>query len=440
MDKREKKPQKNGAALLPILVFLVLYLGMGLVFEYGLKIEMAFYNIPIVVVFMAALLVACLQNPALKFDGKLTIMAQGVGDKNIMTMILIFLVAGVFVGVTGRSSAEAVAYFLLSVTPAWASVAVLFVAACFVSTAMGTSVGTITLIVPIAAAVSSVSGFSLALCVGSVMGGAMFGDNLSFISDTTIAACNTQGCEMRDKFRANLKIALPAAVATLAVILLQSINAGVGHIDIPDYNLQLLIPSVLVLIGGIAGLNVFLVLIIGILAGVAIVLLTGTVDFMSLLGSMGSGASGMFETIMVTILVSAMCALIREFGGFEALLAFIRRVFKGRVGGRLGVGLLVGAMDIATANNTVAIVMAGPIAKEISEEYHITPKESASLLDTFSCIFQGVIPYGAQMLVAISASGGVVSAFQIMPCLYYPYLLAAASVVYILVGAGKKRT
>ncbi len=440
MDQREKKPQKNGAALLPILVFLVLYLGMGLVFEYGLKIEMAFYNIPIVVVFMAALLVACLQNPALKFDGKLTIMAQGVGDKNIMTMILIFLVAGVFVGVTGRSSAEAVAYFLLSVTPAWASVAVLFVAACFVSTAMGTSVGTITLIVPIAAAVSSVSGFSLALCVGSVMGGAMFGDNLSFISDTTIAACNTQGCEMRDKFRANFKIALPAAVATLAVILLQSINAGVGNIDIPDYNLQLLIPYVLVLIGGIAGLNVFLVLIIGILAGVAIVLLTGTVDFMSLLGSMGSGASGMFETIMVTILVSAMCALIREFGGFEALLAFIRRVFKGRVGGRLGVGLLVGAMDIATANNTVAIVMAGPIAKEISEEYHITPKESASLLDTFSCIFQGVIPYGAQMLVAISASGGVVSAFQIMPCLYYPYLLAAASIVYILVGAGKKRT
>ena len=193
------------------------------------------------------------------------------------------------------------------------------------------------------------------------------------------------------------------------------------------------------LIGGIAGLNVFVVLIVGILAGVAIVLPTGTIDFMGLLGGMGSGASGMFETIMVTVLVSAMCALIREFGGFEALLAFIRRVFKGRVGGRLGVGLLVGAMDIATANNTVAIVMAGPIAKEISEEYHITPRESASLLDTFSCVFQGVIPYGAQMLVAISASGGAVSAFQIMPCLYYPYLLAVASLVYILVGAGKKK-
>lgn len=439
MMQNEKRPQKNGFALLPIAVFLILYLGMGLIFEYIIGIEMAFYNIPIVVVFMVALLVACLQNQAVKFDEKLVIMAQGVGDKNIMTMILIFLAAGVFVGVTGRSSAEAVAYFLLSVTPAWASIAVLFVASCFVSTAMGTSVGTITLIVPIAAAVSSVSGFSLALCVGSVMGGAMFGDNLSFISDTTIAACNTQGCEMRDKFRANFKIALPAAAATLAVILVQSINAGVSHIEIPDYNLLLLIPYILVLIGGIAGLNVFVVLIVGILAGTAIVLPTGTIDFMGLLGGMGSGASGMFETIMVTILVSAMCALIRAYGGFEALLAFIRWGFKGRVGGRLGVGLLVGAMDIATANNTVAIVMAGPIAKEISEEYDITPKESASLLDTFSCVFQGIIPYGAQMLVAISASGGVLSAFQIMPYLYYPYLLAVACVVYILIGAGKKK-
>ena len=439
MNLKERKPQRNAAALLPILIFLVLYLGMGLVFEYGLDIEMAFYNIPIVVVFMVALLVACIQNRALDLDSKLAIMAQGVGDKNIMTMILIFLVAGVFVGVTGRSSAEAVAYFLLSVTPAWTSVAVLFVAACFVSIAMGTSVGTITLITPIAAAVSNVSGFSLALCVGSVMGGAMFGDNLSFISDTTIAACNTQGCEMRDKFRANFKIALPAAVVTLAVILVRSAHAGVETISIPDYNLLLLVPYLLVLIGGIIGLNVFVVLLVGILAGVAIVLPTGTMDVMTLLGNVGSGAAGMFETIMVTILVSAMCALIREYGGFESLLAFIRRVFRGRVGGRLGVGLLVGAMDIATANNTVAIVMAGPIAKEISEEYRITPRESASLLDTFSCIFQGVIPYGAQMLVAISAAGGAVSAFQVMPCLYYPYLLAAASVVYILIGAGKSK-
>ena len=435
-----KKPGGNPAALLPILVFLVLYLGMGLFFEYGLRIYQGFYNIPIVVVFLAALMVACLQNRTLKFDDKLAVMAQGVGDRNIMTMILIFLVAGVFVGVTGRDSAEAVAYFLLSVAPAWASVAVLFVAACFVSTAMGTSVGTITLITPIAVAVAQVAGFSLPLCIGAVMGGAMFGDNLSFISDTTIAACSTQGCEMRDKFRANFKIALPAALVTLAVTLAVSASAGVGQIDIPDYNLLLLIPYVLVLIGGLAGLNVLPVLLAGIVTGAVITLATGTMDFMTMLAGMGSGASGMFETVMVTILVSAMCALIRAHGGFEALLAFIRRVFRGRVGGRLGVGLLVGAMDIATANNTVAIVMAGPIAKEISQEYGITPRESASLLDTFSCIFQGIIPYGAQMLIAVSTAldlGGDVTAFQVIPCLFYPYLLAVSSVVFILVWSGR---
>lgn len=436
------KKQANAKALLPILVFLALYLGLGIVFEYGMKISMGFYSIPVVVVFLIALLVACLQNKAISFDEKLTIMGQGVGDKNIMTMILIFLAAGVFVGVTGRSSAEAVAYFLLSVTPAWTAVAVLFIASCFVSTAMGTSCGTITLIVPIAVAVSNVSGFSLPLCIGSVMGGAMFGDNLSFISDTTIAACNTQGCEMKDKFRANFKIALPAALASLALILVFSRGANLAQIEIPEYNMLLLIPYVLVLAGGIIGWNVFLVLLIGILSGSIIVLATGTVDAISLLSNMGSGASGMFETILVTILVSSMCGLIREYGGFESLLSFIRRTFKGSVGGRLGVGLLVGAMDIATANNTVAIVMAGPIAKEISEEYGIIPKESASLLDTFSCIFQGVIPYGAQMLLAISAAaelGGAVSAFDIFPFLFYPYLLAVSSVVFILLGARKSK-
>ena len=435
------KKEANPRALLPVLVFLILYLGLGIVFEYILKIPMGFYSIPIVVVFLAALLVACLQNRALKFDDKLAVMASGVGDKNVMTMILIFLAAGIFVGVTGRSSAEAVAYFLLSITPARAAAAVLFVASCFVSTAMGTSVGTISLIIPIAVAVSQISGFSLPLCIGSVMGGAMFGDNLSFISDTTIAACNTQGCEMRDKFRANFKIALPAALMTLVLILAFGSRA-LAQIDIPDYNLLLLIPYVLVLAGGVAGLNVFVVLLAGIVSGSVITLATGSTNAMDLLGSMGAGASGMFETIMVTILVSALCGLMREYGGFEALLAFIRRRFKGAVGGRLGVGLLVGAMDVATANNTVAIVMAGPIAKQISDEYGITPKESASLLDTFSCIFQGVIPYGAQMLVAISQAavlGASVSAFEIIPRLFYPYLLCLSSLIFIFIGAGKKK-
>lgn len=432
----------NPAALLPIGVFLVLYLGTGLVFEYALHIEMGFYNIPIVVVFLVALLVAFLQNRKLKFDDKMAIMGRGVGDKDIMTMILIFLAAGLFVGVTGRESAEAVAYFLLSVTPPWAAVAVLFIAACFVSIAMGTSVGTITLITPIAVAVANVAGFSPALCIGSVIGGAMFGDNLSFISDTTIAACNTQGCAMKDKFRANFKIALPAAIVTLIVIIALSFSGDAKQIEIPAFNLLLLIPYVLVLIGGIAGLNVFLVLLIGIVSGIIMTLCTGTSDVVSLLGSMGSGASGMFETIMVTVLVSAMCALIREHGGFEALLGFIRRVFKGKVGGQLGIGMLVGAMDVATANNTVAIVMAGPIAKQISEEYGVSAKQSASLLDTFSCIFQGIIPYGAQMLIAVStatALGMQTSAFDILPCLFYPYLLAVSSIFWIVVEAARRK-
>ena len=436
----EKKPAR-AIALLPIGVFLVLYLGLGIVFEYVLKIEMGFYNIPIVVAFLAAILVACLQNRALSFDEKLEVMAKGVGDKNIMTMILIFLAAGVFVGVVGRSSAESVAYFMLAHIPARFAVAVLFVVSCFVSTAMGTSCGTITLIVPIAVAVARTSAFSLPLCIGSVMGGAMFGDNLSFISDTTIAACNTQGCEMKDKFRTNFRIALPAALVTLALILVFSLRSEIGAVEIPEYHLLQTLPYLLVLIGGVAGINVFIVLLTGIFSGAVIMLATCATHPTELLGNMGSGASGMFETIMVTILVSAMCGLIREYGGFEALLGFIKRIFHGQRGGQLGIGLLVGAMDIATANNTVAIVMAGPIAKQMSEEYGISGKKSASLLDTFSCIFQGIIPYGAQMLLAISACaelGETLTAFEIIPCLFYPYLLLISSLVFIFLIPEKK--
>ena len=434
--------KSNPIALLPIGAFLVLYLGLGILFEYGMKIPMGFYNIPIVVAFLVAILVACIQNRKLNFDQKLELMGRGVGDKNIITMLLIFLVAGCFVGVVGRTSAESVAYFMLSIIPPQYAVAVLFVIACFVSTAMGTSVGTITLITPIAVAVSAASGFDMALCVGSVVGGAMFGDNLSFISDTTIAACNGQGCAMKDKFRQNFGIALPAAIATLILILVLSMNTELdGNVE-HTYNLVQIIPYVLVLIGGIIGINVFVVLLIGIGTGAIIMLATGSLSFFDLVGNMGSGVSGMFETSMVAVLVAAMCELIREHGGFEALLGFIRKVFKGRKGGQLGVGLLVGAMDVATANNTVAIVMANPIAKEMAEEYDISPKKTASLLDTFSCIFQGVIPYGAQMLVAVSAVkelGYSLSAFDIMPNLFYPAFLLISSLIFIYVIPGKER-
>lgn len=428
--------KSNAVALLPIFVFLVLYLGFGIVFEYVMKIPMGFYNIPIIAAFLVAILVACIQNRSVSFDKKLEIMAGGLADKNIITMILIFLTAGVFVGVAGRSSAESVAYFMLDIIPAKFAVAVLFVVSCFVSTAMGTSVGTITLIVPIAVAVSEASGFSVQLCIASVMGGAMFGDNLSFISDTTIAACNGQGCAMKDKFKENFWIAFPAALVTLIIILILSLRTDIAGSVTHDYNLIQIIPYVLVLIGGIAGFNVFLVLLTGIVSGTVIVLATGNVGVYELIGNIGSGVSGMFETSIVAILVSAMCALIREYGGFEALLSGIRRTFKGKRGGQLGVGLLVGAMDIATANNTVAIVMANPIAKEMSENYGISNRKTASLLDTFSCVFQGIIPYGAQMLVAISAAnelGYAISAFQIIPVLFYPLMLLISSLIWIFV-------
>ncbi len=431
----------NVKALLPIGVFLVCYLGLGLLFEYGLGIAMGFSTVPVVVVFLLALLVACLQNRALPFDDKLAIMGRGIGDKTIVTMILIFMAAGIFEVTVGPDSAESVAYLKLSVIPAQFSVLVLFVVSCFVSLSMGTSVGTITLITPIAVAVSAASGFDMPLCIASVMGGAMFGDNLSFISDTTIAACQGQGCQMKDKFRENFKIALPAALFTLVIILALSLGSDISGTVQHDYDLVQLVPYLIVLVGGIVGVNVFVVLLLGIASGSLIMVATGATAPVDLLANMGSGAAGMFETTMVAVLVSAICALIREHGGFTALLNGIKSLFKSKKGGQLGMGLLVGAMDISTANNTVAIVMANPIAADMAKTYGITPRKTASILDTFSCVFQGVIPYGAQMLVAISAAselGYAVSAFQIIPLLFYPFLLLLSSLAFIFLVPEKK--
>jgi Na+/H+ antiporter NhaC len=431
----------NPIALLPIGVFAVLYLTLGIVFEYVLKIEMGFYSIPVVAVFLVALLVACLQNRKVSLDEKFEIMGRGVGDKNIITMLIIFMLAGIFVGVVGRSSAESVAYFLLSITPPQLSVLVIFIVSCFVSTAMGTSVGTITLITPIAVAIAQTSGFSPALCVGTVVGGAMFGDNLSFVSDTTIAACNGQGCAMKDKFKTNFAIVVPAALVTIGIILALTLGADINSNITKDYDLIQIIPYVLVLISGIIGINVFITLMIGILSGSVIMLATGAVDFIGLIKGMGTGVSNMFETSMVAVLVAAICALIRHNGGFDALLAGIRRIFRGKKGGQLGIGLLVGLMDVATANNTVAIVMANPIASEMASEYGISNKKTASILDTFSCIVQGFLPYGAQILVALSVVNTLnmqMSAFDIIANMFYPMLLLLSSLVFIFLIPEKK--
>ena len=262
----------------------------------------------------------------------------------------------------------------------------------------------------------------------------MFGDNLSFISDTTIAACNGQGCQMQDKFKANFKIAIPAAFFTIIALYVLTLEQPAGGLNIQDYHLIQIIPYLLVLIGGIMGFNVFGVLLVGIISGSILMLGLGEVTFLDYLANIGKGTSGMYETAMVAILVSCIGGLIAYNGGFNALLSTVHKVFSTKKGGMLGIGMLVGFMDIATANNTVAIVMTNPIAKQISESFNISPKESASLLDTFSCIFQGILPYGAQMLVALSIAaslGWELSAFHVLPYLLYPYLLLISSILFV---------
>ncbi|MBQ8881964.1 MAG: Na+/H+ antiporter NhaC family protein [Clostridia bacterium] len=422
--EEEKVNKGNGWALLPIGVFLLIYIGSGIAFG-------NFYILSVVVAFMIAILVACIQNRKLKFDDKLSVMAKGVADKNIITMILIFLCSGVFAGTVGREGASAVADLMLSFIPAQYSALVLFVVSCFVSTAMGTSCGTITVIAPIGISIATITGISPALIVGSIIGGAMFGDNLSFISDTTIAATSTQGCKMKDKFKENFFIALPAAVLTIVILLIFALTDTTAATYTPgDINLWLIVPYVLVLAAGIAGVNVFIVLIGGIVSAM-IINLAVFGDFTATIKSMGAGASGMFEVILVTVLVSMLSALMREYGGFDALLYAIKKVFRGKVGGQLGIATLVSAMDVATANNTVAIVMSAPIAKQISNEYGITNTKTASLLDIFGSVIQGVIPYGAQMVTAVSLTG--VGAIEILPYLFYCYLLAISAIAFMFI-------
>ena len=432
MEKRRKS-----AALLPVGVFLIFYLGLGILFEYIMKIPMGFYNVPIVVAFLAALLVACLQNRKVGFDEKLEIMGRGIGDKNIITMLLIFLTAGTFVGVVGRSSAESVAYFMLSIIPARFAVAVLFVVACFVSTAMGTSVGTITLLTPIAVAVSQTSGFSLALCVASVMGGSMFGDNLSFISDTTIAACNGQGCEMKDKFKANFLIVLPAAIVTIIIFLIITRNGNYEITEELTYNLWQVLPYILVLVGALIGINVFVVLISGTVLSLIVGVATGTLAVSEMFSVIGDGVTGMYDITVISIVVACIVSLVKEYGGIQFILNLIKSKISGRRGGELGIAGLSLLVDACTANNTVAIVMAGPIAKEISEEFDIDPKRSASLLDIFTSVGQGLIPYGAQLLSAATLTA--LTPFEIIPYLYYPIFMAISAICFILFRKERKR-
>lgn len=425
------KPAPNGKALLPILIFLVIYLGNGIFFEYINHEEgqMGFYVVSVVLAFSIALIFAFLQNKGLSFDEKISTCAKGIGDDNIVIMLFIFIMAGAFSGIAKEAGgAQSTANMLLSVLPGQFAVPGLFVIACLISMAMGTSVGTISVLVPIAFAAATSGGLSVPMSVGTVVGGAMFGDNLSFISDTTIAATKTQGVEMKDKFRTNFRIAMPAAVITLIALSVYAFSHGRADIGTFEFNVWQALPYFIVLAMSIIGINVFLVLIVGIVLFAVVGTATGSLTYATALSSMGNGMSGMFETMIVTILVSSIAALMRENGGFEAILSFIKKKADSKRGGMLGIAFLTGFMDIATANNTVAIVIAAPIAKEITQEYGVDPRKTASLLDTCSCIAQGVIPYGAQLLIAASLSG--VASFTLMPYLFYPYIL----LVFVLIS------
>lgn len=429
-----KNIKPNFKALLPILVFLLLYLGSGIYFEYLKPVEgrMGFYVMSVVVAFGISLIVAFFQNRSLSFNEKISVCAKGIGDDNIVIMLFIFLMAGAFSGLAKTAGgASSTANLMLSIIPGGMAIPGMFLISCLISMAMGTSVGTITVIVPIAAEIVRSTGYSMPFMIGAVVGGAMFGDNLSVISDTTIAATRTQGVEMKDKFRANIKLALPAALVTLAILVVYALRNPAASLDTYDYNIWLALPYFIVLILALTGLNVFYVLGIGIILFFLIGGAAKTLTFETAFSAMGDGTSGMFETIIVTLLVSSISALMKKYGGFEAILSLIRRHAKSEKGGMLGICALTGFMDIATANNTVAIVIAAPIAKEISQEYGVAPKQVASLLDTTSCIFQGIIPYGAQLLVAASLAG--ISSLSIIPYLFYPFLLAVCTLISILV-------
>lgn len=420
----EKNQKGNIAALLPIAVFLVVFLGSGI-------ITGDFYAMPAIVAFLIALCVAFLQNKSLSFNDKIAVISKGVGDENIITMSLIFLCAGGFSGaVTAAGGVESTVNLGLSILPSNFAVVGLFVIGCFISVSMGTSMGTIAALAPIAVGISEKTDFPMAICIGAVMCGAMFGDNLSMISDTTIAAVKTQGCEMKDKFKENFLIVLPAAIITIIAFFVLTSNGQYQVTEELTYNILRVIPYILVLVGALIGVNVFVVLIGGTLVSLLVGVCTGAMELNQVFSAVGDGVMGMYDITVISIVVACIVSLVKEHGGIHYILNFIRTRINGKRGAEFGIAALALLVDMCTANNTVAIVMAGPIAKEISDEFGVDKKRSASLLDIFSSVGQGLIPYGAQLLSAATLTA--LTPFDIMPYLYYPILMAVSAVCFIL--------
>ena len=428
----EKEKKGRAIALLPIGVFLIIFLGAGIVFK-------DFYAMPAIVAFLIALFVAFLQNKELSFNKKIEVIAKGVGEENIITMSLIFLCAGGFSGaVTAAGGVDSTVNLGLSLIPAHFAVAGLFLIGCFISVSMGTSMGTIAALAPIAVGISEKTGFALSICIGAVVCGAMFGDNLSMISDTTIAAVKTQGCEMKDKFKANFFIVLPAAIITVLIFWFVTRNMNFHLEENLSYSLWEVLPYMVVLLGALIGINVFVVLISGIVISLIVGVSMGHIALSEMFQVVGNGVTSMYDITVISIIVACIVSLVKEHGGIQFILNLIKSKINGRRGADCGIALLALFVDACTANNTVAIVMTGPIAKEISEEFDVDPRRSASLLDMFTSVGQGIIPYGAQLLSAATLTG--LTPLQIIPNLYYPLLMGVCGVLAIIFRPQSKKT
>lgn len=434
MEKHEHvKP--SGLALIPFLVFAVFYVGLSL-YAGRCGFEMPWYKVPMPIAFLVASATAFLfgRRPLAE---KVDAYAHGMGETNIMIMCLVFILAGGFATVAkGSGAVDAAVAIAQAVIPAKLMVAGLFLVSCLISTAIGTSCGTIAAVTPIALGFAGPLGLQPVLLMGAVIGGAMFGDNLSMISDTTIAATRTQNVGMRDKFFANAAIAIPTAAAALVVYALN--GSGVAEVSAPAVGWReavLVVPYLYVLVAALAGINVMAVLFSGTLLSAVVGGLLGRLDFFGALDLVGKGTLGMSETLIVALLAGGLFRLVQENGGVAWLVERISALVRGPRTCEAGVALLVGAVNCFTANNTVAIVIAGPIAKECSDRFHAVPVRIASVLDTVSCIVQGLIPYGAQILIAIGVAKGLdvsVESFALLTHLYYQPILALMVVLSVL--------
>lgn len=395
-----------------------------------------FYKLPLTVAFLIASAYAICITPKIKLKERVNIFSRGAGNENIMLMVWIFVLAGAFASIADQMGAiDATVNLTLRFLPANMLLPGLFLAACFISLSIGTSVGTVVALTPVAVGIAEQTGSSLPMIVAIVVGGAFFGDNLSFISDTTIVATQTQGCKMNDKFKANIWLAAPAALIVLIIYIV--IGQGVETPSaIPTIEWYKVVPYMAVLILALAGLNVLVVLLIGIILAGVIGILCGSFDMLGWMDAMGKGIMGMSELIIVTLLAGGMLAIIRHNGGIDYLIQALTMRIKGQRGAKLTMALLVILADLCTANNTIALVTVGPMAREIADRYGIDKRMSASILDTFSCFAQGLIPYGAQLLMAAGLAS--ITPFEIIGYLYYPMVLGGVALIGILCNYPRK--